>query len=138
MDDEVRTAIDAYVDQLKSLGYSVQIDPTESAQRYLGLLKHPSIPSIESARRLSSEQLAQISDPLVLMRIRAGLELSEEQVNEVYRLRNELVDQFNVEFSEATLLMPTLPVMPPRLSLKCVQNRTLLRPTHACLKTRLF
>ena len=121
-DDEVRTAIDAYVDQLKSLGYSVQIDPTESAQRYLGLLKHPSIPSIESARRLSSEQLAQISDPLVLMRIRAGLELSEEQVNEVYRLRNELVDQFNVEFSEATLLMPTLPVMPPRLSEVCSEQ----------------
>ena len=121
-DDEVRTAFDAYVDQLKSLGYSVQIDPTESAQCYLGLLKHPSIPSIESARRLSSEQLAQISDPLVLMRIRAGLELSEEQVNEVYSLRNELVDQFNVEFSQATLLMPTLPVMPPRLSEVCSEQ----------------
>ena len=115
-DDEVRTAFDGYVDQLKSLGHSVQIDPTESAQRYLALLKHPSIPSIESARRLSSEQLAQISDPRVLMRIHAGLELSEGQVNTVYRLRSELVDQFNAEFSEATLLMPTLPVMPPRLS----------------------
>ena len=115
-DDEVRTAFDGYVDQLKSLGHSVQIDPTKSAQRYLALLKHPSIPSIESARRLSSEQLAQISDPLVLMRIRAGFELSEEQVTTVYRLRGELVDQFNAEFVDATLLMPTLPVMPPRLS----------------------
>ena len=121
-DDEVRTAFDGHVDQLTLLGYSVQIDPTESAQRYLGLLKHPSIPSIESARRLSSEQLAQISDPLVLTRIRAGLDLSEEQVNTVYRLRNELVDQFKVEFSEATLLMPTLPVMPPRLSEVCSEQ----------------
>lgn len=115
-DEEVRTAFDGYVDLLKALGHSVQIDPTESAQRYLALLEHPSIPSIESARRLSSEQLAQISDPRVLMRIHAGQGLSEEQVNTVYRLRGELVDQFNVEFLDATLLMPTLPVMPPRLS----------------------
>ena len=42
-DDEVRTAFDVYVDH-QVVGYSVQIDPSESAQRYLGLLKHPSIP----------------------------------------------------------------------------------------------
>ena len=32
------------------------------------------------------------------MRIHAGQGLSEEQVNTVYRLRGELVDQFNAEF----------------------------------------
>ena len=149
LDDDVRFAFERSVEILEAAGASIEQAPlpaldhchdffTESPVVVYEVLQHH--------REMLTQHFDEY-DPFVSQRILAGADISAEEQQRRYGERQQIVDEFNLQFDALqadALLYPTVPCLPPaiaetedednarHINLRCLRNTATVNYFDGC------
>ena len=139
LDTEVRSAFELALDILTEAGVDIRTEKMPVIDTSIDLFYNKAIVMYEAYQhhREWLEQYSEAYDPFVLPRILAGKTISDDEQQDRYRAKAEVIKSFNHQFGKLdadALLYPTTPCLPPaisetddpddarRVNLRCLRN----------------
>jgi len=139
LDNEVRSAFDLALDCLREAGVQLRTEKMPVIDASIELFYSKAIVLYEAYQHHQAmlEQYGDAYDPFVSQRILAGKMISDDEQQERYRAKAEVVEMFSQHFGRLdadALLYPTTPCVPPaisetddpdnarRVNLRCLRN----------------
>ena len=139
LDSEVQVAFDSALERLRNVGVSIKTVEMSSIDQSIELFYNKPIVMYEAYQyqRELLEQYGDEFDPFVRVRTLSGREISDEEQQDRYRAKAQVVQLFHQQFRQLeidALLYPTTPCIPPaiaetddpdnarRINLRCLRN----------------
>jgi aspartyl-tRNA(Asn)/glutamyl-tRNA(Gln) amidotransferase subunit A len=149
LDTEVRSAFELALDTLSEAGVHIRTEKMPVIDTSIDLFYNKPIVMYEAYQhhREWLEQYSEAYDPFVLPRILAGKTISDDEQQDRYRAKAEVVKLFNHQFGNLdadALLYPTTPCLPPaisetddpddarRVNLRCLRNTVTVNYFDGC------
>ena len=149
LDSEVRSAFELALDTLTEAGVHIRTEKMPVIDTSIDLFYNKAIVMYEAYQHHLEwlEQYGDAYDPFVLPRILAGKTISDEEQQERYRAKAEVVRLFNQHYRQLdadALLYPTTPCVPPaisetddpddarRVNLRCLRNTVTVNYFDGC------
>ncbi len=149
LDSEVRSAFDLALDCLRGAGVLLRTEKMPVIDATIELFYSKAIVLYEAYQyhREWLEQYGDDYDPFVLQRILAGKTISDDEQQDRYRAKAEVVEMFNQHFRQLdadALLYPTTSCVPPaiseiddpdnarRVNLRCLRNTVTVNFFDGC------
>ena len=149
LDSEVRSAFDLALDCLREAGVQLRTEKMPVIDASIELFYSKPIVLYEAYQHHQAmlEQYGDAYDPFVQQRILAGKTISDNEQQERYRAKAEVVELFNQHFrllDADALLYPTTPCIPPaisetddpdnarRVNLRCLRNTVTVNYFDGC------
>jgi aspartyl-tRNA(Asn)/glutamyl-tRNA(Gln) amidotransferase subunit A len=149
LDTEVRSAFELALNHLKDAGVNLRTEKMPVIDASIELFYSKAIVLYEAYQYHQSvlEQYGDAYDPFVYQRILAGKTISEEDQQDRYRAKAEVVESFNQHYRQLdadALLYPTAPCIPPaisetddpddarRVNLRCLRNTVTVNYFDGC------
>ncbi len=139
LDSEVQSAFDSSLLRLREAGASIKTVKMSSIDQSIELFYNKPIVMYEAwqYQRELLEQYGDEFDPFVRIRTLSGAEISDDEQQDRYRAKSQLIELFNQQFRRLgvdALLYPTTPCIPPaiaetddpdnarKVNLRCLRN----------------
>ncbi|GBF29672.1 mandelamide hydrolase [bacterium MnTg03] len=149
LDNEVRSAFDLALDCLREAGVQLRTEKMPVIDASIELFYSKAIVLYEAYQHHQAmlEQYGDAYDPFVSQRILAGKMISDDEQQERYRAKAEVVEMFSQHFGRLdadALLYPTTPCVPPaisetddpdnarRVNLRCLRNTVTVNYFDGC------
>jgi len=149
LDTEVRLAFERALDYLREAGVHIRSEKMPVLDTSIDLFYNKAIVMYEAYQHHQEwlEQYGDAYDPFVLPRILAGKTISDDEQQDRYRAKAELVKSFNhhyLQLEADALLYPTTPCVPPaisetddpddarRVNLRCLRNTVTVNYFDGC------
>ena len=149
LDEEVRIAFERSVEALRKVGINIRQAPMPVLDDCDDLfIERPLVVrEVWQFHRQMLEQHLDEYDPFVGLRMSAGADISDDEQQDRYRGRQQVVDSFNQQFAALNadaLLYPTVACIPPtisetedddnarRVNLRCLRNTATVNYFDGC------
>jgi len=149
LDSEVRSAFDLALDCLREAGAQLRTEKMPVIDASIELFYSKAIVLYEAYQHHQAmlEQYGDAYDPFVSQRILAGKMISDDEQQDRYRAKAEVVEMFSQQFRQLdadALIYPTTPCVPPaisetddsdnarRVNLRCLRNTVTVNYFDGC------
>jgi len=149
LDNEVRSTFEQALDFLTEAGVHLRTEKMPVIDASIELFYNKAIVLYEAYQHHQAmlEQYGDDYDPFVFQRILAGKTISDDEQQDRYRAKAELVESFNQHYRQldaGALLYPTTPCVPPaisetddpdnarRVNLRCLRNTVTVNYFDGC------
>jgi aspartyl-tRNA(Asn)/glutamyl-tRNA(Gln) amidotransferase subunit A len=149
LDTEVRSAFELALDYLRDAGVNLRAEKMPVIDASIELFYSKAIVLYEAYQQHQEvlEQYGDAYDPFVYQRILAGKTISDDEQQDRYRAKAEVVKSFSQHFRQLdadALLYPTTPCVPPaisetddpddarRVNLRCLRNTVTVNYFDGC------
>ena len=149
LDSEVRSAFDLALDCLREAGAQLRTEKMPVIDASIELFYSKAIVLYEAYQHHQAmlEQYGDAYDPFVSQRILAGKMISDDEQQDRYRAKAEVVEMFSQQFGQLdadALIYPTTPCVPPaisetddsdnarRVNLRCLRNTVTVNYFDGC------